>query len=515
MVNRVQVGSDHRMLRARIRVKFQQERMKLFCNKPRMLKIDVSKKNEYLEELNRAFSQSEFDENNPDLDTIQRAMADSLIRTAKKFQLKRPSTSTKFSDVTLQLMKKLHLKTPSTTKEKIEYAELSKTVRKKQKIDINRWIENFIDDLTSQGRGFKVAEKNLQPRSHITTLEEKDGTMTMDREKIIERCREFYMDLYTSSFVGQTEGQQCNECNEVPEVTRFEVKEAMQQMKRNKSPGANNITVDLLKESGEPVFDLLAFLFSVCLKQGRTPKDWKNAVIILLHKKGDRTNLSNHRPISLLDCTYKLFSKIVSNRITRTLDKNQPIEQAGFRRGFSTIDHLQTINQLIEKTNEYQKPLAIAFIDYKKAFDSIETDAVMLSLREQGVEEAYIRILKYVYQNSYGLIRLHKDSRTFKMTKGVKQGDPISPKLFTACLESVFRKLNWKQDQKGIKIGDDIISNLRFADDIAIFGNSLKELKVMLEDLSWESAKVGLFMNFIKTKVMTNKFVTDKTRIAV
>ena len=101
------------------------------------------------------------------------------------------------------------------------------------------------------------------------------------------------------------------------------------------------------------------------------------------------------------------------------------------------------------------------------------------------------------------------------MTKGVKQGDPISPKLFTACLESVIRKLNWKQVQKGIKTGDDTIYNLRFADDSAIFGNSLKELKVMLEDLSRESSKVGLFMNFTKTKVMTNKFVTDITRITV
>ena len=87
-----------------------------------------------------------------------------------------------------------------------------------------------------------------------------------------------------------------------------------------------------------------------------------------------------------------------------------------------------------------------------------------------------------------GLIRLHKDSRTFKMTRGVKQGDPISPKLFTACLELAFRKLNGKQAQEGIKIVDDIISILRFADDIAIFGISLKELKVMLVDLSRESA---------------------------
>ena len=100
------------------------------------------------------------------------------------------------------------------------------------------------------------------------------------------------------------------------------------------------------------------------------------------------------------------------------------------------------------------------------------------------------------------------------MTKGVRQGDPISLKLFSACLESVFRKLNWKQVQKGTKIGDDIIFNLRFAD-IEIFGNFLKELKVLLEELSRESAKVGLFMNCTKTKVMTNKFVTDETRIKV
>ena len=138
------------------------------------------------------------------------------------------------------------------------------------------------------------------------------------------------MDLYTSSFVGQIVEQQCYECND---VTRFEVKEAIHQMKRNKSHGAYNITVDLFKDSGESVFDLLAFLFSECLKQ--------------VHKKGDQTNLSNHTPISLLDCNYKLFSKIVNNRTTRTLDKNQPIEQAGFRRGFSTI-----FNQSANRENQ-------------------------------------------------------------------------------------------------------------------------------------------------------------------
>ena len=89
------------------------------------------------------------------------------------------------------------------------------------------------------------------------------------------------------------------------------------------------------------------------------PEIWNEAIIILLHKKGDQKNISNYRPISLLNNIYKLFTKIITNRITRTLDENQPREQAGFRRGFSTIDHLHAVNQLIEKCAEYKIPLVV------------------------------------------------------------------------------------------------------------------------------------------------------------
>ena len=61
----------------------------------------------------------------------------------------------------------------------------------------------------------------------------------------------------------------------------------------------------------------------------------------------------------------------------RTLDENQPREQAGFRKGYSTTDHLQSVNQIIEKSNEFNKQLCIAFIDYEKAFDSVEHDAIL------------------------------------------------------------------------------------------------------------------------------------------
>ncbi|VDM41115.1 unnamed protein product [Toxocara canis] len=101
-------------------------------------------------------------------------------------------------------------------------------------------------------------------------------------------------------------------------------------------------------------------------------------------KKGDPENLSNYRPITLLSQIYKTFSRVVLNRITKDLDMMSR-EQAGFRRGYSTVDHTHAVRQLVEKCNEFQIPLCLAFVDYKKAFDSEERNAVLNALDKCGV----------------------------------------------------------------------------------------------------------------------------------
>ena len=112
----------------------------------------------------------------------------------------------------------------------------------------------------------------------------------------------------------------------------------------------------------------------------------------------------------------------------------------------------------------------------------------------------YIEILKDIYTDSSVTVHLHKESEKIRIKRGVRQGDTISPKLFTATLESIFRRLNW--ENKGVKIDGEFLSNLRFADDIFLGTETPQELQQMLQELSDESRQMGLTMNITKTKVM-------------
>lgn len=120
----------------------------------------------------------------------------------------------------------------------------------------------------------------------------------------------------------------------------------------------------------------------------------------------------------------------------------------------------------------------------------------------QRVGREVVEVLRNMYQSSKAYVKLDSEGEEFRVQKGVKQGDPLSPNLFNAVLEGVFRKLNW--EGKGLKINGLFLNNLRFADNIVLISNNINELKEMAEELCRESRKVGLTMNFGKSKLVTN-----------
>jgi len=150
----------------------------------------------------------------------------------------------------------------------------------------------------------------------------------------------------------------------------------------------------------------------------------------------------------------------------------------------------------------------------------------MNALNAQEVPAQYIQLLSNIYESSTSTIQLDREGEPFSIKRGVRQGDTISPKLSISCLQQAFNKLNDKWNPKcyGIKIGNETINNLRFADDIILVAKTPKELQQMLEDphsmseqmledLRSMSEQIGLKMNKSKAKIMFNTRTTPNHKI--
>ena len=112
--------------------------------------------------------------------------------------------------------------------------------------------------------------------------------------------------------------------DEVPPFTEKEIEHALKKMRKMKAPGNDGITSDIIKMGGQNTIAYITKAFNNILYSQQIPECWQEAKIIILHKKGDRRDIKNYRPISLLSHTYKLFTRVLQDRMEKVLDENQP-----------------------------------------------------------------------------------------------------------------------------------------------------------------------------------------------
>jgi hypothetical protein len=302
-------------------------------------------------------------------------------------------------------------------------------------------------------------------------------------------------------------------------ITNNEIDTCINKLKNNKACGYDRIINEFIKCSATSMSNLYKTFFNLVLTTGIVPEDWVIGIIKPIYKnKGSRLDTDNYRGITLLSCMGKLFTFILNERLKLFLEYNKILceEQAGFRKGYSTSDHIFTLNFIIGLYLNKGKRLYGAFVDYRKAFDSIHRITLWKKLVSYNIDGYFFKVIHNMYSMAKSCVKNGSViSRFFDCNSGVRQGENLSPLLFALFLNDLNTYLSthyagltsWCKDMNE-KLPDDELDIFRklcillYADDTIILAESPHQLQKALDGMAEYCRKNKLKVNERKTKIV-------------
>ena len=380
---------------------------------------------------------------------------------------------------------------------------------------------------------FFAMEKKVGLNSQIKVLKLKDGTISHDDQEIISEFKYYYKNLFNSSpslpdtlsssthsldflpFVDQISDEEKDLVN--APFTMEELEEVFLQIKekRNASPGLDGLTFNFYLMLKDLLAPFLLNMFNFMLTSNFCPFSFKQSVIKLIPKEikeGDTHETKDFRPISLSNCDFKIFSKMINNRLISLSDSIISQNQTGLpgRSIFSNIlfmkDVLSESIPVFPSQGSYSAsssfssglapPYNVFSIDFTKAYDTVNREFVFNLLQKANFGNM-ARIIKnnlFVGTQTQiccnGLI-----SPAFSTTSGLKQGDPSSPWLFCLTVQPLLKLLHEKFG----------LLSTAYLDDIAIFFNNVHHVQEILVALEHFGIASGLKINIKKSGILLSK----------
>ena len=189
--------------------------------------------------------------------------------------------------------------------------------------------------------------------------------------------------------------------------TLDEIRYSIKKLKNNKASGADKVINEFFKFCHVNCMQLIVDFFNIVLNTGCVPTDWCLGTIYPLYKnKGSMTDPDNYRGITLLSCTGKLFTACLNHRLSCYVEENiLGEEQAWFREGYSTIDHVFVLHIIIELYKSVHKRVYCAFVDYRKAFDSINRPLLWQKLLSYGIKGKMLNVITNMYSKAKSCIQ--------------------------------------------------------------------------------------------------------------
>lgn len=286
-------------------------------------------------------------------------------------------------------------------------------------------------------------------------------------------------------------------------IEEIELKNAIYSASNNSCPGPDGINYDFYKTFYDLIRDDMLTLFNSYLRDGEYPPALFSAgIITLIPKKGDIHDLNNRRPISMLNTDYKIFTKILWNRLQPLMTKLLGPGQSACITESSCVNNLRILRNILLKAKQSKHFKSILLsIDLEKAFDRVDHEFLWKILEKFGFPENFIACLQKLYKNATSKVLFNGFfTDSFQIQSSVRQGCPLSMALFCLYIEPLIRMLYACVD--GCLISNCFVKVIAYADDINMLIRNDHEFDKALELVNYFSIYAKIKVNIVKSQFL-------------
>lgn len=283
------------------------------------------------------------------------------------------------------------------------------------------------------------------------------------------------------------------------DLSEDEFEQAVWRMAKGKSPGPDGLPAEFYQQFAVELEGKLWAAIDEGLKAGALHEDIRRGEIILLYKSGDAREIRNYRPITLLNVDYKIFSRVVTERMKVAVRHIVSPQQLGFVPGRLIQEGTHMLKLLQAALDETDEDGLIIACDFEKAFDRASWSYLHAAIDALGFGDGMKGILKTMYTHDAPPLRQVRcngiRSETFAIASGVPQGCPTSPLVFLLVAEALTRAVASDEKLKGVVLGGHEHKITQFADDTQLILRGYKQMPRMWKILKEYEEATGMRAN--------------------
>ena len=363
---------------------------------------------------------------------------------------------------------------------------------------------------------FLNLEKRNYNQKYIKKLICNEETIT-DPFEILNEEKKFYENLYTSkvktkgknidSFLSKINVPQLSDTEKTvcdSPLCMAEIASALKELKNDKTPGNDGFTTNFYKFFWPDIKNLLFATYNYSYQMELLTDDQRRSILNLIPKPDkDLRLLKNWRPVSILNTDYKILTKALANRLQLVLPNLIDNDQAGYIKNRYIGENVRIIEDVMTYTNLKNLTGYIVLLDFEKAFDSIEWSYLFKTLETFNFGPNFQKWIRILYTNIESTVSNNGYfSSYFKLSRGIRQGCPISALLFLLVAETMACSVRNNELIKGISIENEIFKICQLADDTTIFVKDLQSIETLMTFLQRFYEYTGLKINIDKSQVV-------------